>query len=198
MSMNQVRQVAEVAVPGAVIGVLAGAFVGGMGALVGLPIGWALTGSVTLGVPLALLGGGYGVFVGLGRIRPGVFTPAAVLWLLGFPLARLLHETMTPVLLGGSPAPPDNIATFLAFQALISPGFAIGFVWMFERLTPPWLLSIKDRNPIAEEAYSRYAVHAAVLWEARERKRARRAGRPANRAPATAGAAARGRHPRSS
>jgi hypothetical protein len=198
MSMNQVRQVAEVAVPGAVIGVIAGAFVGGMAVLVGQPVGWALTGAVTLGIPLALLGGGYGALVGLGRVKPGVFTPAAVLWLLGFPFARLLHETITPVLLGGSPTPPESILTFLAFQALISPGFAIGFVWLFERLTPAWLVSIKDRNPVAERVYSRFALHAAAVWEARERKRARRTGRPGNRAPAAAGAAARARHPRSS
>lgn len=192
MSMNQVRHVAEIAVPGAVIGVLAGAVVGVMAALVGQPIGWALTGAVTLGVPLALLGGGYGAVVGLGLVRPGVFTPAAVLWLVGFPFARLLHETITPVLLGGSPTPPESIPTFLAFQALISPGFAIGFVWLFERLTPAWLVSIKDHNPVAERVYARYAVHAAALWEARERKRARR------RPTAATGAAARARQPRSS
>jgi hypothetical protein len=192
MSMNQVRQVAEVTVPGAVIGVLAGAVVGVMAALVGQPVGWALTGAVTLGIPLALLGGGYGAIVALGRVRPGVFTPAAVLWLVGFPFARLLHETITPVLLGGSPTPPDSIPTFLAFQALISPGFAIGFVWLFERLMPAWLVSIKDHNPIAERVYAGYAMHAATVWEARERKRARR------RPTAATGAASRARQPRSS
>jgi len=193
MQMNQVRQVAEIAVPGAVIGVLAGGVVGVMALFVGHPVGWALTGAVTLGVPLALLGGGYGVVVALGLVRPGVFAPAAILWLVGFPFARLLHETITPVLLGGSPTPPESIPTFLAFQALISPGFAIGFVWLFERLTPAWLVSIKDHNPVAAQVYTRYAEHAARIWEARERKRARR--RPA--AVAT-GAAARARQPRSS
>jgi hypothetical protein len=56
----------------------------------------------------------------------------------GFPLARLAHETLTPVLLGGNPTPPDDVVTFLAFQALVSMGFAIGFIWLYERITPAW------------------------------------------------------------
>jgi hypothetical protein len=196
--ITRVRQLAEVSATGAVIGVVGGAVVGGMAAVVGQPVGWALTGAVALGVPLALVGACYGVLVGLDYAKPGVFAPAALVWLVGFPLARLLHETMTPVLLGGSPTPPESIPTFLAFQALISLGFAIGFVWLFERITPPWLVSIKSHNPVAERVYARYAVHAAALWEARERKRARRAARLGNRPPAATGAAARARHPRSS
>src|SRR5262245_25060120 len=107
--ITRVRQLAEVSATGAVIGVIGGAVVGGLAAVVGQPVGWALTGAVALAVPLALVGAGYGVLVGLGYAKPGVFAPAALVWLVGFPLARLLHETMTPVLLGGSPTPPDSI-----------------------------------------------------------------------------------------
>jgi hypothetical protein len=59
--------------------------------------------SVTQARQLAEVSATYGVLVALGRAKPGMFAPAALVWLVGFPLARLLHETATPVLLGGSP-----------------------------------------------------------------------------------------------
>jgi hypothetical protein len=115
--------------------------------------------------------------------------------MVGFPVSRLVHETVTPAVLGGSPTPPDDVLTFLAFQALVSLGFAIGFIWLFERVTPAWLVAIKGRNPAAEQLYSHYAHHAAAMFEARERRRARRSDRPRDRS--TADAAARGRSRRS-
>ncbi len=177
MSVTQARQLAEVSATGAVIGVLGGAVVGGMAALVGQPVAWALAGAAALAVPLALLGVAYGVLVALGRAKPGVFAPAALLWFVGFPLARLAHETLTPVLLGGNPTPPDDVVTFLAFQALVSMGFAIGFIWLYERITPAWLIQIKDHNSYAERVYTRYVAHAEAVWTARARKRAQRAAR---------------------
>jgi hypothetical protein len=68
-------------------------------------------------------------------------------------------------------------------------GFAIGFVWLYERITPSWLIHIKGHNPYAERVYGRYVAHAEAVWAAREHKRARRA--------ASTGAAARGRTRRS-
>jgi hypothetical protein len=194
MSLLQARQLAEVSATGAVIGVLGGAMVGGLAAVVGQPVAWALTGAVALGVPLGLLGAAYGVLVALGHAKPGMFAPAALLWLVGFPLSRLAHETMTPVFLGGNPTPPDGVVTFLAFQALVSMGFAIGFIWLYERITPAWLVQIKNHNPYAQRVYARYVAHAEAVWAAREHKRARRAPRPA----ASTGAAARARTRRSS
>jgi hypothetical protein len=194
VTLTQARQLAEVSATGAVIGVLGGAVVGGMAALVGQPVAWALAGAAALAVPLALLGVAYGVLVALGRAKPGVFAPAALLWFVGFPLARLSHETLTPVLLGGNPTPPDDVVTFLAFQALVSMGFAIGFIWLYERITPAWLVQIKDHNPYAQRVYARYVAHAEAVWAAREHKRARRAPRPA----ASTGAAPRARTRRSS
>lgn len=170
----RVRRLAEVGLPGAATGVLAGAVVGVLAAIVGQPPGWAAISALTLGLPLALLGAGFGALVAAGRFRPGVFAPAAVYWMAGFPLARLLHETVTPVLLGGNATPPDDVLTFLAFQALVSMGYAIGFIWLHERLAPYWLLRIKDHNPDAQRLFDLYAEHAEVMWEARARQRARR------------------------
>jgi hypothetical protein len=198
MTTTRVRQIAEIGAPGAAIGVVAGAVVAAMSLLAGMPVGWAIVGMLTLGVPLALVGGAYGVVVGLGRVRPGTFAPAALFWLVGFPVSRLVHETFTSVVLGGQPTPPDDVLTFLAFQGLVSFGFAIGFVWLFERITPAWLISIKDRNPAAEQLYARYTTYAAAVWEARERRRARRTVRlGTQRDAAPAGSATRAKARRS-
>jgi hypothetical protein len=198
MSLRKAGQLAEIGAPGAAIGVLAGAVVGVLAGIVGQPLGWALTGAVMLAVPFAVVGGSYGVLTGLGYAKPGMFAPAAVLWLVGFPLSRLFHETMTPVVLGGTPTPPDNVLTFLVYQAMISMGFAIGFIWLYERLIPGWLVHIRAHNPYAERVYARYIAHAEALWNARERRRARRGARPGHRPAATTGAAARARTRRSS
>src|SRR3954467_12105395 len=134
MTRSRALQLAEIGVPGAAIGAVCGSLVGGLAALVGQPIGWAAVGALTLGVPLALLGAGYGAIAAGGWFRPGVFAPVAIYWMLGFPLSRLVHETVTPVLLGGGPTPPSDVLTFLAFQALVSMGFSIGFIWLHERI----------------------------------------------------------------
>jgi hypothetical protein len=177
MNLTPARQLAEIGAPGAAIGVLAGAVVGGLAGFASQPLAWAVTGAVAIAVPLGLFGACYGVLVGLGYAKPGMFTPVALVWLVGFPLSRLVHQTMTPVLLGGSPTPPDDVVTFLAFQALISMGFAFGFIWLYERITPAWLVQVKARNPYAERVYASYVAHAEAVWTAREHRRARRAAR---------------------
>jgi hypothetical protein len=192
MSMQQARHVTEVAVPGAVIGGIASVVVGVMAMVVGQPVTWALVGMLALGVPFALVGGTYGALVALGYAVPGVFVPAALLWLVGFPLSRLAHETLTPVLLGGSPTPPADVLAFLAFQGLVSLGFAIGFIWLHERVAPYWFMRVKDHNPLGHRLYVRYVEHAEMMWQARMRKRTRSAaGRDTGRA--RSGGAATGR-----
>ena len=199
MTRSRALQLAEVGVPGAAIGAVCGSLVGGLAALVGQPVGWAAVGALTLGVPLALLGGGYGAIAATGWFRPGVFAPVAIYWMLGFPLSRLVYETVTPVLLGGSPTPPSDVLTFLAFQALVSMGFSIGFIWIHERIAPHWLMRIQDHNPAADRMLAVYVKQASAMWEERESKRARRgAGRDRPRAAASSSGAARARSRRSS
>lgn len=174
MPTTRTRNLVELGGPGAATGLIAGVVVAALATLVGQPAAWAGAGALTLGLPLALMGGGYGALVAAGIFRPGVFSPVAIYWMVGFPLARLLHESVTPVLLGGGLTPPDSVLTFLAFQGLVSMGYAIGFLWLHERLMPYWLMRIKDHNAEAKQVYSVYAEHAAHMWEARERQRARR------------------------
>ena len=195
---TRVQQLAEIGAPGAAIGVLAGATVGGMSMLVGHPLSWALVGTLTLGLPLALLGGVYGALLAAGRFKPGTFTPAGLFWLVGFPVSRLVHETVTPALLGGNYTPPSDVPTFLLFQLLISTAFAFGFLWLHERITPGWLARIREHNPTAEVLYAQYIEHAEAMWRARERKKVRLAAGRSNRPAATSGSAGGSRSRRSS
>lgn len=177
------RRMFLLTLPGLAIGFVAGAIAGGLAAFVGQPAGWALVAALSLGVPLALAGGGYTLLLINDRVRLGGFAPAAGYWLVAFPLCRLLHEVLTALVLTGSPTLPPDPLGFLAYQAIVSAGFAIGFLWLHERLAPRWWRRLAGRDEAAERVYLRYAEHAQAVFEARERRRAAvgrdRAGRKA-------------------
>ncbi|GII31518.1 hypothetical protein [Planotetraspora mira] len=170
--MDRARSQAEVALPGLLIGLVAGAMAGGLTLVAGNSATWALVSALSLAVPLGLLGAGYGMLLGRNLFQPGVFAPAGVYWLVGFPLGRLVQETVTSQVVFGRVALSDDLPAFLAFQAVVSLGFAIGFVWLHERLAPYWLMRVADRNPMAHELLGRYVAHAETLWRAREQRRA--------------------------
>jgi hypothetical protein len=171
---QRVRIQAEVAFPGFAVGVLAGLMAGGLTLLAGQQTGWAVISALSLAVPLGLLGAGYGVLLGRNLFQPGVFAAAGLYWLVGFPLSRLFQETVTSMAVFGRTMLAGDLPGFLAYQAIVSLGFAIGFVWMHERLAPPWFARVADRNPVASEVLGRYIAHADALWRVRERRRALR------------------------
>ncbi|WP_020671642.1 hypothetical protein [Amycolatopsis nigrescens] len=180
METTKLRSIAEIAFPGLTVGLVAGVSAGGLAMIVGQPLGWAIATVLCLGVPLGLLGGGYGLLVAFGKVRIGAFAPAALYWLIGFPLARLIHEVGVWLVLTGSPATPPDVAGFLAYQAIISAGFAIGFLWLHERIAPRWWYQVAPHNPRAAEVFAKYAAHAHQLAEARQRRKGPR--RPAKTA----------------
>jgi hypothetical protein len=120
--------------PGAAVGLAAGVVAGGLAALVGQPLSWALVTMLALGVPLGLLGGTLGLLVASGRLPRGRFAPVGLFWLVGFPLARLIHEIAVSLVLTGQVRLPSDLAGFLAYQGLVSMGWAIGFLWLHERI----------------------------------------------------------------
>ncbi len=122
------------AIPGAAVGLAAGVVAGGLAAVVGQPLSWAAVTTLALGVPLAVLGGGLGVLLASGRLPRGRFAPVALFWLAGFPLARLVHEISVSVVLTGQVRFPPDLAGFLAYQGIVSLGWAIGFLWLHERI----------------------------------------------------------------
>ncbi|TMR98986.1 hypothetical protein [Nonomuraea basaltis] len=159
------RHSLEIALPGASIGAVAGAMAGGLTLIAGAPTGMAALSALTLTVPLALFGGLYGVLLGHGVFRPGTFGPAGLYWMAAFPVSRLVQESLTGIGLA------DGVFGFLAYQAMVALGFAIGFIWLHERLIPYWLMRRADANPRAEALLGLYVQHAEAL---RVRKGARR------------------------
>ncbi|GAA4880906.1 MULTISPECIES: hypothetical protein [Saccharopolyspora] len=121
--------------PGLLIACCAGLFAGVLPLVAGAPVAWAVTTGVLLALPLALLGIGYGALRAHGVLRGGAFAPVALFWVIGFPLARLVQDVGTRLVLDGGFALPPSPLGFLAYQAMLSIGFAIGFVWVHERLT---------------------------------------------------------------
>ncbi|GAA3445309.1 hypothetical protein [Planomonospora venezuelensis] len=166
----------ELALPGLAVGAVAGAAAGGLTLIAGQPAGTAALSALLLATPLGLLGGGYGLLMSRGTIRPGLFAPAGLYWLAGFPLARLVQETALGLVLAGEVVLAGGLPGFLAYQAMVSLGFALGFVWLHERLMPYWLLRVRGRNPRARELLGRYVAHAEVLRRTAERRRAPRKG----------------------
>lgn len=175
MTGQQLRHLGQLALPGVGIGAIAGLAALGLALIAGQPVDWALATGLALGLPLALLGGGFGLLLAAGIIAPGVFAPTALYWLFGFPLARLAHEVLVGLLLAGRPALPPDLPGFLAYQAIVSLGFAIGFSWLYERVAPGWLRRIRHGNPRAERLYLFYLRHAEAQWKARESRRQARA-----------------------
>ncbi|WP_211289026.1 hypothetical protein [Actinophytocola xinjiangensis] len=180
-------RLAELLLPGLFVGFIAGLVAGGLAGFVGQPIGWALVTGLALGIPLALLGAGYTMLLVQNKVRLGGFAPAALYWLIAYPAARLLHEVTTSAVIGGTPRLPEDVFGFLAYQGIVSAGFSIGFLWMHERVAPRYWQRISEHNPAAAKVYVRYAEHARIIFEAKERRKAmrgqvraaRRGGRPA-------------------
>lgn len=172
------RRLFLLTLPGLAVGFIAGVLAGGLTAIVGQPAGAAVVAALSLGVPLALLGGGYTMLLINKRVRLGGFAPAALFWLIGFPLARLFHELAVTWYVSGTPTLPPDTLGFLAFQGIVSLGFAIGFLWLHERLAPRWWARLAEHDPQAREVYLRYAHHAQAIVEAAERRRAARGRKP--------------------
>ncbi|GAB1824597.1 hypothetical protein [Herbidospora sp. RD11066] len=165
---TSIRLAGELALPGVAIGAVGGAMAGGLTLLTGQPVGWAAVAALTLALPLALFGGVYSTLLGLpGPFRPGLFAPAGLFWLVGFPLARLTQEVSTGLILDGRVLLAGGVFGFLAYQALVSLGFAIGFVWLHERLMPHWLVQLAPRNAVARSLLARYIEHAEALSRGR-------------------------------
>ncbi|WP_350277821.1 hypothetical protein [Kribbella sp. HUAS MG21] len=162
------KQLAQFCLPAASVGAAAGLVAACLAAFVGQPVGWAaVTGLLGLGVPLVVFGSGYAVLVALGKVPAGVFAPAAVYWVVAFPLALLAHAVVMEWVVAGTPGLPAEPWKFLAFRALVSMGFAIGFLWMHEQIGRFWWPRILDRNEYAKRTVAQY-VHLAAALEARK------------------------------
>jgi hypothetical protein len=164
------RQVAELILPGTLIGLLGGMIAGGLAVLGGLSLGVTLVSALSLGIPLAVVGGLYEVLLGKGRIPLGPLAPAAALWLVGFPVSRSLNAALTDLYAGSSVAVPNGWAAFVVYQVLLSVAFSIGFWWLHENFAPRWWYAMRDRNPVASH-FVRVQLAAAAVQDKERRDR---------------------------
>ena len=184
------RQVVELMVPGAAIGLVGGIVAGVLGAFGGLSLPLALAAAVSLALPLALAGAIYELLLTMGRIPLGPLGPMALFWAIGFPLARAVNAAAVNVFAGDPIAVPHGWLDFMVYNMLLSVGFAIGFWWLHQNYAPRWWFRIRDHNPLAN-----YFINSQLRfigWQAEQReadrkdRRGRRAAKRGSRAAASA------------
>jgi hypothetical protein len=174
-------QVAELAMPGVVIGLLGGAIAAGISLAAGLAPEVALISGVALGVPLALAGAGYEILLAQGRVALGMLTPVALYWAIAFPLGRVFEAAVVDLYAGSGVAVPHGWLDYVVYQVLVSVGFGIGYWWLHENFAPRWWFHIRGRNPVANH-FVRVKLQYAEAAEAesgrrRQQQEARRAKR---------------------
>lgn len=178
------RQVVELMVPGAAIGLFAGAIAGGLGLMGGLSLGLSLAAAVSLALPLALGGAIYDLLLTMGRIPLGPLAPMAMFWFIGFPIARIINAGLVNAIAGDPVAVPHGWLDFIVYSMLLSVGFAIGFWWMHQNYAPRWWFHLRDRNPIAH--YFIKTQLAFLGWQGDEREAKRKDRRERRQAKAEA------------
>ena len=167
-------QVRELALPGAMIGPLGGMLAGGFAALGGQSPAVVLVAALGLGIPLALGGVAYELLLATGRAPLGTLTPAALLWLVAFPLSCAIAAALVDLAAGSSVAVPHGWLAFMAYQLLVAVPFAIGFWWLHENFVPRWWFHIRERNPVADHFIRNQLAYAADAEAEKERRRQRK------------------------
>ncbi len=175
------RQIAELLVPGATIGLFAGVIAGGLGLIGGLSLGVSLVAAVSLALPLAMAGAVYDLLLTMGRIPLGPLAPMALFWAVGFPLARIMNAALVNTAAGDPVAVPHGWIDFIVYNMLLSVGFAIGFWWMHQNYAPRWWFRIRDHNPVASHFINTQLHFLRWQGEHREAKRQDRRDRRAAR-----------------
>jgi hypothetical protein len=167
-------QVRDLALPGALIGLLGGIVAGGLVAITGQSLPVVLVACVSLALPLALGGAAYDLLLATGRAPLGMLAPAALLWAVAFPPSRMLQAAVVDVVAGAEVAVPQGWAAFAVYQVLVAVPFAIGFWWLHENFAPRWWFHIRGRNPVADHFVRGQLEYAARAEAEQERRRARK------------------------
>ena len=185
MSSVQIRPMAEFTLPamapGAFIGVLGSA----LAAVSGLPTAWAVAAGVTLGVSLMIAGAVHAGLLVTRKIPSATFLFTALYWLVVFPVAFLLYAIVTGWAVTGRPGLPEDVVGFLTFKAVLSTGFAFGFMWIQEQIGMYWWPRIRDHNIYAAAMVEMYKSQSVALQRRKRPRKPRnqsgRAGRGAQR-----------------
>jgi hypothetical protein len=170
------RQIAELTLPGVLIGLLGGVIAGALSAAGGLALDVALFAGVALGVPLAFAGAGYEILLARGRVPLGMLTPVALYWAVAFPVVRVLDAGLLDLYAGPRVAVPYGWLDFVIYQVLLSVAFGIGYWWLHENFAPRWWFHLRDRNPVAD-CFVRHQLQYAAAAEQKRRQRSQRKSR---------------------
>jgi len=170
-------QVLELSAPGAAIGLLGGVIAGGLLAITGLSLPITLLATVLLSVPLMLAGAVYEILLAKGRIPMGTVAGAAMVWVVAWPLIRVVHGAVVDLIAGNGIATPNGILSFFVYQAIVAVPFAIGFWWLHENFAPRWWFRIRDRNPVANHFIRVQLQYADAAEDEKQAQEARRAAR---------------------
>ena len=169
------RQVLELMVPGAAIGLIGGVIAGVLGASGGLPLSLTLAAAVSLALPLAVGGAIYELLLTMGRMPLGPLGPMALFWAIAFPISRAFNAAAVNLLAGDPVAVPHGWLDFMVYNMLLSVGFAIGFWWLHQNYAPRWWFRLRDHNPIAN-----YFINSQLRfigWQSEQREEQKRARR---------------------
>jgi len=169
------RQVAELSAPGAAIGLLGGVIAGGLLAISGLSLPITVLATVLLAVPLMLAGAVYEILLAKGKIPLGTVAGAAMVWVVAWPLVRVVHGAVVDLIAGNGIATPNGILSFFVYQAIVAVPFAIGFWWLHENFAPRWWFRIRDRNPVANHFIRVQLQYAGAAEEEKQAQKERRA-----------------------
>jgi hypothetical protein len=168
-------QVLELSAPGAAIGLLGGVIAGGLLAISGLSLPITVLATVLLAVPLMAAGAVYEILLAKGRIPMGTVAGAAMVWVVAWPVIRVVHGAIVDLIAGNGIATPNGILGFFVYQAIVAVPFAIGFWWLHENFAPRWWFRIRDRNPVANHFIRVQLQYAEAAEEEKARQAARRA-----------------------
>ena len=174
-------QAAEQSAPGAAIGLLGGVIAGALLAITGLSLPITLAATVLLAVPLALTGAVYEILLAKGKIPMGTVAGAAMVWVVAWPVIRVVHGAVVDLIAGNGLATPGGILSFFVYQVLVSVPFAIGFWWLHENFAPRWWFRIRNRNPVANHFIRVQLQYAGAAEEEKQRRLAARAAKAAAR-----------------
>ena len=102
-------QVLELSAPGAAIGLLGGVIAGGLLAISGLSLPITLLAGVLLAVPLVVAGARLRDPARQGRLPMGTLAGAAMVWVVAWPLIRVVHGALVDLIAGNGIATPNGI-----------------------------------------------------------------------------------------
>ena len=113
-----------------VIGFFAGAIVGALGAVGGVPTNFIIVAALGLGIPLGIFGIIYDALLDAGKLSFGYAAPTALYGILTFPIARLMQELLLTAIFGQGITlqQESGVLSFLVYQAIMGFGYGIGFL----------------------------------------------------------------------